>query len=64
MNDINFHLKPLEIGGNAFAGYQGPSGLFIKGFVHISGTNLAVADKEKYRTSYFGLAIGAMFKGK
>ncbi|MBL7728335.1 MAG: outer membrane beta-barrel protein [Dinghuibacter sp.] len=62
--DNNFHLKALEFGGNAFAGYQGPSGLFIKGFVHLSGSNLAVADREKFRTNYFGLAIGAMFKGK
>lgn len=60
-SDDDAHLKRLEWGANAFAGYQLNNGLSFQLQYRPNFTNVSVEDNVSYKNSYFGFNIRYRF---
>jgi len=60
-DDDDSHLKRIEMGLNAFAGYELQNGLRFQIQYRPNFTNLSPEKEGSYRNSYFGLTIGYRF---
>ncbi|MGC4232203.1 MAG: outer membrane beta-barrel protein [Niabella sp.] len=60
-DDDHAHLKRLEWGANAFAGYQLDNGLSFQLQYRPNFTNISVEKEVSYKSNYFGLNIRYRF---
>lgn len=62
-SDANAHLKALDFGGQAIAGYKLQSGLFFNVHYNLGFSNISPDDAMTVKNSYFGFGVGYFFSG-
>ena len=61
--DANAHLKALDFGGQAIAGYKLQSGLFFNVHYNLGFSNISPDDGLTVKNNYFGFGLGYLFGG-
>jgi hypothetical protein len=61
--DDKVHLKALDFGGQAIAGYKLPSGLFFNVHYNLGFSNISPDDEGTVKNKYFGFGLGYFFGG-
>jgi hypothetical protein len=62
-SDENAHLKALDFGGQAIAGYKLASGLFFNVHYNLGFSNIASDQGLSVKNKYFGFGVGYFFGG-
>ncbi|MGZ3923393.1 MAG: outer membrane beta-barrel protein [Flavisolibacter sp.] len=62
-SDANVHLKALDFGGQAIAGYKLSSGLFFNAHYNLGFSNISPDNGVTVKNNYFGFGIGYFFGG-
>jgi len=63
-NDLDMHLKALELGANFYAAWKFNNGIFIQANYNLGLSNISPIEDSKYKNNYFGLGVGYYFNRK